>query len=145
MARILAIDFGTKRSGIAATDTLQLIASPLQAVKTSELLQFIKTYINNEQVEAIVIGKPLQSKGQPSSVEAQIQQFIKQLKPFLNQIQLLRYDERYTSSLAMDALIASGTTRKQRQNKSLIDVTSAIIILQSFMQEKETIKLRQNS
>ncbi|MBK8845250.1 MAG: Holliday junction resolvase RuvX [Bacteroidetes bacterium] len=145
MARILAIDYGTKRCGIAATDSLQLIASPLQAVKTSELLQFLQTYIGKEQVEAIVIGKPLQNNGQPSIIEPQIQKFIKELMPKLNHIQLVRYDERYTSSLAIDALISSGTTRKQRQNKSLIDVTSATIILQSFLQEKEILKQRQSS
>lgn len=133
MSRILAIDYGTKRCGIAVTDELRLIASGLTTVSTSELMNFLLTYCRDEKVGTIVVGLPLQKDGTPSDVEANIQDFLKELKAEIPEMPIERMDERYSSKLAFQTMIDSGLKKKQRQNKALIDEISATIILQDYM------------
>jgi len=132
MARILAIDYGKKRTGIAVTDALQIIASGLTTVNTSVLLKFLKDYIKKENVELILIGKPLQMNNKPSESEAFIQAFLKHLKKEIN-IPIKRVDERFTSKIAVKSMIDSGLKKTKRQNKALIDEISATVILQSYL------------
>ena len=131
--RLLAIDYGTKRTGIAVTDPLQIIASGLCTVETSTLLAFLKQYTAEEAVEAFVIGQPKRLNNEDSSVETHIQQFITQLQKEFPSIPIHRQDERFTSKLAFQTMIDSGLKKKQRQNKALIDEISATIILQEFL------------
>ena len=131
--RLLAIDYGTKRTGIAVTDPLQIIASGLCTVETSTLLAFLKQYTAEEAVEAFVIGQPKRMNSEDSSVESHIQQFITHLQKEFPTIPIHRQDERFTSKLAFQTMIDSGLKQKQRQNKALIDEISATIILQEFL------------
>jgi len=133
MARILAIDYGKKRTGIAVTDALQIIASGLTTVATPKLLNFLKDYIKKESVALILVGKPVQMNNKPSESEALIQPFLTQLKKELGAIPLKRVDERFTSKMAFQTMIDSGLKKKQRQNKALVDEISATIILQSYL------------
>lgn len=133
MARILAIDYGKKRSGIAVTDALQIIASGLTTVDTPKLLSFLKEYVKKEDVSLILLGKPVQMNNKPSESEAFIQTFLPQLKKEMGSIPLKRIDERFTSKMAFQTMIDSGLKKKQRQNKALIDEISATIILQSYL------------
>ena len=133
MGRILAIDYGTKRTGIAVTDELQLIASGLTTVDTHTLMPFLSTYFCNETVDVIVIGEPIQKDGTASSVEGNIQNFIKGFKVKFPEIPIVRVDERYTSKMAFQTMIDSGLKKKQRKNKALVDEISATIILQQYL------------
>lgn len=134
--RLLAIDYGTKRTGIAVTDPLQIIASGLCTVETSTLLAFLKQYTAEEAVEAFVIGQPKRLNNEDSSVEAEIQKFINKLQQEFPEIRIHRQDERFTSKLAFQTMIDSGLKKKQRQNKALIDEISATIILQNFLDKQ---------
>ncbi|GEQ85854.1 putative pre-16S rRNA nuclease [Patiriisocius marinistellae] len=136
MARILAIDYGTKRTGVAVTDELQLIASGLTTVDTHKLMPFLKEYISNESVETVVIGEPTQKDGSASDVEGNIQNFIKGFEVIFPKIPLKRVNERYTSKMAFQTMIDSGLTKKQRKNKALVDEISATIILQEYLYNK---------
>ncbi|MGJ8667736.1 MAG: Holliday junction resolvase RuvX [Patiriisocius sp.] len=136
MARILAIDYGTKRTGIAVTDELQLIASGLTTVETHKLMPFLKDYFSNETVESVVIGEPTQKDGTASGVEVNIQNFIKGFEQKFPKIILKRVNERYTSKMAFQSMIDGGLTKKQRKNKALVDEISATIILQEFLYNK---------
>ncbi len=136
MARILAIDYGTKRTGIAVTDELQLIASGLTTVETHKLMPFLKDYFSNETVETVVIGEPTQKDGTASDVEVNIQNFIKGFEQKFPKIILKRVNERYTSKMAFQSMIDGGLTKKQRKNKALVDEISATIILQEFLYNK---------
>lgn len=136
MARILALDYGTKRTGIAVTDELQLIASGLTTILTKDIFSFLKAYTKQEQVELIVIGEPKQLNNTESGSEAFIKPFILKLKKQFPEIPINRVDERFTSKMAFQTLIDSGLTKKQRQNKALVDEVSATIILQSFLSSK---------
>lgn len=136
MGRILAIDYGTKRTGIAITDELQLIASGLTTVPTKELLDFLKKYIKSETVNLILIGEPTQKDGTASSVEVHIKEFIKSFSETFPKIEIKRVDERYTSKMAFQTMIDSGLKKKQRRNKALIDEISATIILQEYLYNK---------
>jgi putative pre-16S rRNA nuclease len=133
MARILAIDYGKKRTGIAVTDSLQIIASGLTTVDTPNLLSFLKDYTKKEEVALILVGKPVQMNNKPSESEALIQPFLRQLKKELGAIPLKRVDERFTSKMAFQTMLVSGLKKKQRQNKALVDEISATIILQSYL------------
>ena len=133
MGRILAIDYGTKRTGIAVTDELQLIASGLTTVKTENLISFLADYFQKETVDLVLIGEPKQKDGSPSQSEAHIQTFLKQFRQKFSNMPVKRVDERFTSKLAFDSMIKSGLKKKQRQNKALIDEVSATIILQSYL------------
>ena len=136
MGRILAIDYGTKRTGIAITDELQLIASGLTTVPTKELFDFLKKYIKSETVNLILIGEPTQKDGTASSVEVHIKEFIKSFSETFPKIEIKRVDERYTSKMAFQTMIDSGLKKKQRRNKALIDEISATIILQEYLYNK---------
>ena len=136
MGRILAIDYGSKRTGIAVTDELQLIASGLTTVQTHGLMPFLSTYFSGQKVDTIVIGEPTQRDGAPSSIEGNIQNFIKGFSLKFPNIAIVRVDERFTSKMAFQTMIDSGLKKKQRQNKALVDEISATIILQQFLHTK---------
>ncbi len=136
MARILALDFGTKRTGIAVTDELQIIASGLTTVETKTLIPFLVDYFGKETVELIVVGEPKQLNNEVSQSESAIQSFLEKFKKAFPDKQILRVDERFTSKMAFQTMIDSGLSKKQRQNKALIDEISATIILQSYLYSK---------
>ena len=136
MARILAIDFGTKRTGIAVTDTLQIIASGLTTVPTKELLSFLKTYVLQEDVEMFLVGEPKQMDNTASESEAYILPFLSKLEKQFPNIPIKRVDERFTSKMAFQTMIDSGLKKNQRRNKALVDEISATLILQSYLYSK---------
>jgi putative Holliday junction resolvase len=136
MARILAIDYGQKRTGIAITDELQIIASGLTTVPTNELIDFLKNYISREAVELFVLGEPKQMNSQVSESESLILPFIEVLKKEFPSIPVKRVDERFTSKMAFQTMIDSGLGKKKRQDKGLVDEISATIILQSYLHYK---------
>lgn len=136
MARILAIDFGTKRTGIAVTDAMQIIASGLTTVDTKQLLQFLKDYIANEAVELFLVGEPKQMDNSASESEVYILPFISKLEKAFPNIPIKRVDERFTSKMAFQTMIDSGLKKNQRKNKALIDEISATLILQSYLYSK---------
>jgi len=136
MPRLLAIDFGTKRSGIAITDELQIIASGLTTVDTKNLLPFLIDYVSKEKVEIFIIGEPKQMSNEVSESEASILIFIEKLTKALPEIPIKRVDERFTSKMAFQTMIDSGLKKSQRKNKALIDEISATIILQSYLYSK---------
>ena len=133
MARILAIDYGKKRTGIAITDELQLIASGLTTVDTLEIISFLKDYLEKESVELLLVGEPKQMNNTPSESEVLIKPFIQNLKKQFPAMEIKRVDERFTSKMAFQTMIDGGLKKKQRQNKALIDEISATIILQSYL------------
>ncbi|MCB0458548.1 MAG: Holliday junction resolvase RuvX [Flavobacteriaceae bacterium] len=137
MARILAIDYGKKRTGIAVTDELQIIASGLTTVPTDELLQFLESYLAKEKVELFLVGEPKQMDSSASESEILIKPFIEKLKNKFPTIAIERVDERFTSKMAFQTMIDSGLKKKQRQNKALIDEISATIILQSYLYSRK--------
>lgn len=136
MARILAIDYGLKRTGIAVTDELQLIASGLTTVASKDLIVFLKDYIKNEKVELFLVGEPKQMDNSPSESELIILPFLKKLAVTFPNIPYLRVDERFTSKMAFQTMIDSGLKKNQRKNKALIDEISATLILQSYLYSK---------
>lgn len=133
MGRLLALDYGTKRTGIAITDELQIIASGLTTVDTKELIPFLKDYISKEAVEKIIIGQPKQMNNTDSESEVFIQKFLLKLANQIPDIPIVRVDERFTSKMAFQSMITGGLSKKQRKNKALVDEISATLILQSFM------------
>ncbi|QVJ81466.1 MULTISPECIES: Holliday junction resolvase RuvX [Prevotellaceae] len=137
MARILSIDYGKKRTGLAVTDPLQIIAGGLATVATSELFDYLKAYIAREQVEMIVIGEPRQPNGEPSENLARVQQFVNRWRKAVPEVPIQYYDERFTSVLAHQAMLDGGLKKKARQNKGLVDEISATIILEDFMRSKK--------
>ncbi len=136
MARIVSIDYGKRRTGIAVTDPLQIIANGLATVSTSQLYQFLVDYMSKEPVERIVIGKPMQPNGQPSENLARVQQFVARWKKAQPDVPIEYVDERFTSVLAHRAMIDGGLRKKARQDKALVDEISATIILQSYLEGK---------
>ncbi|WP_274289030.1 Holliday junction resolvase RuvX [Prevotella corporis] len=137
MGRILSVDYGKKRTGIAVTDPLKLIANGLVTVPTSELFEFLNDYVYKESVERIVIGRPLQLNGEPSENLARVEQFYNRWRKALPDIPIEYYDERFTSTIAHQAIIAGGVKRKtRREDKGLVDEISATIILQDYMRSK---------
>ena len=139
MARILSIDYGKKRTGLAVTDSLQIIANGLATVSTSSLIDYLKDYIAKEPVERIVIGRPTQPDGRPSENLARVEQFVNRWRKFVPNIPIEYYDERFTSVLAHQVVIDSGVRKKVRkENKGLIDEISATIILQDYMQYRHS-------
>ena len=137
MARILSIDYGKKRTGIAVTDPLQLIAGGLATVSTSELFDWLKTYMAKESVERIVIGEPRQPNGQPSENLERVQQFVNRWRKAMPEVPIEFYDERFTSVLAHQAMIDGGLKKKARQDKALVDEISATIILEDYLRSKK--------
>ncbi|WP_299620589.1 Holliday junction resolvase RuvX [uncultured Tenacibaculum sp.] len=136
MARILAIDYGLKRTGIAVTDELQIIASGLTTVPTETLIDFLKDYTSKENVSQFVIGKPKQMDNTDSESEELIIPFLEKLQKEIPSIPVERVDERFTSKMAFQTMIDSGLKKKQRRNKALVDEISATIILQSYLYNK---------
>ncbi len=136
LARIIALDYGKKRTGIAVTDELQLIASGLTTVPTHELLEFLKKFVAEERVELFIVGEPRQMNNTPSEVAVFIAPFLNRLKKVFPEIPIKRQDERFTSKMAFQTMIDSGLKKKQRRNKALIDEISATIILQAYLNRK---------
>ena len=137
MPRILSIDYGKKRTGLAVTDPLKIIAGGLATVLTYELFQFLHDYTQKEQVELIIIGEPKQPNGLPSENLARVQQFVNRWRKAMPQIPIEYFDERYTSVLAHRAMIDGGLKKKDRQNKALVDEISATILLQNYMDSRQ--------
>ena len=137
MARIVSIDYGKKRTGLAVTDPLQLIASGLATVSTSELFEYLTQYVAKESVERLVIGEPRQPNGQPSENLARVQQFVNRWRKAMPQIPIEYFDERFTSVLAHQAMLAGGLKKKARQDKALVDEISATIILEDYMRSRK--------
>lgn len=136
--RILSIDYGKKRTGLAVTDPLQIIAGGLGTVETSVLYEYIEAYIQREQVERIVIGKPMQPNGQPSENKVRVENFYNRWRKAHPEIPIEYYDERFTSVLAHRAMIDGGVKKKtRRENKGLVDEISATIILQDYLQSRK--------
>lgn len=133
----MGIDYGTKRTGIAVTDPLQIIASGLTTVPTHELFEFIAKYLKEEEVEAIVVGEPLHPDGNPAQIADQVKGFVNKLRKQYPDIQVHMQDERYTSNMAKQIILQSGANRKKRQDKSLVDKVSAAIILEDFLNNKQ--------
>lgn len=136
MGRILALDFGQKRTGVAITDELQIIASGLTTVATSELISFLKEYVLKESVELFLVGEPKQMDYSTSESEAFIVPFLNKLEKEFPNIPIKRVDERFTSKIAFQTMIDSGLKKGKRKNKALVDEISATIILQSYLYSK---------
>tara|TARA_B100000780_G_scaffold29294_1_gene18550 strand:- start:4 stop:414 length:411 start_codon:yes stop_codon:yes gene_type:complete len=133
LGRILAIDYGKKRTGIAITDEMQIIASGLTTIDTKDIFIFLKKYISTEKVDLFLVGKPKQMNNSDSESEELIVPFLKKLEKQIPQIPMLRVDERFTSKMAFQTMIDSGLNKTQRKNKALVDEISATIILQSYL------------
>ena len=136
MGRILGIDYGRKRTGIAVTDPLQIIAGNLATVPTHTLMQFIKDYMTREQVELIVIGQPTQLNGQPSESMRYITPFANRLRHELPDVPVVMYDERFTSTIAHQAMIDGGMKKSDRRDKARVDAIAATIILNDYLQSR---------
>jgi len=136
MAKVLALDYGQKRTGIAVTDDMQIIASGLKTVETKLLFEFLAVYFAKEDVETVVLGEPKQMNFEASESEVHIQKFIKLFEKKYPNMPLVRVDERFTSKMAFQTMIDSGLSKKKRQNKALVDEISATIILQSYLYNK---------
>lgn len=137
MARVISVDYGAKRTGLAVTDPLQLIAGGLSTVPSAQALSFIKQYVAREQVERIIVGKPTQNDGTDSENMSRVKSFVARLCKALPHIPVELYDERFTSLLARRAMLESGIKKKERQNKALVDEVSAVIILQDWMEAQQ--------
>lgn len=134
MGRILSIDYGAKRTGIAVTDELRLIASGLTTVSTKEIFSFLSDYLEKENVSVIVVGEPKQMDNTASESETLIKPFLKKLTQLFPEVEIHREDERFTSKMAFQTMLDSGLKKKQRRNKALVDEISATIILQSYLE-----------
>ena len=134
MGKVLALDYGTKRTGVAVTDNLKIIASGLATVPTKELNKFLTDYLGNESVETIVIGIAIRKSGEPSQVEKSIVPLINFLKKRFPALNIEREDEGNTSQMALETMIAGGVKKQKRSDKSLIDKVSATIILQRYLE-----------
>ena len=134
MPRILAIDYGAKRSGLAVTDPLGMIASPLDVVSSHMLEEFLREYFSKEEVKQVVIGMPMNTDGSPTNATPLVQAFINRFKKVFPDRELILHDERFTSKMAMDAMIVGGMKKKDRRNKGNVDKVSATIILQSYLE-----------
>jgi len=133
MSQILAMDYGAKRTGIAVTDDMQIIASGLTTIATESLLDFLDSYVKKEKVELFLIGEPKQRDNSPSDIEYEIRPFLKKLSARFPDIPIERVDERFTSKMAFQTMIDSGMSKGKRKNKALVDEISATIILQSYL------------
>ncbi len=136
MARILAIDYGAKRTGLAVTDPLGMIATPLVVISSHELENYLKEYFGTEMVASVVIGMPKNLDGSPTNATPLVQAFINRFRKVFPHMELILHDERYTSKMAMDAMIVGGTKKNRRRDKGLVDKVSATIILQSYLESK---------
>lgn len=137
MGRIIAIDYGRKRTGLAASDTLQMIANGLGTVPSGEVVQYLSDYVRKEPVDTFVVGLPKQMNNEPSENMKYVEAFVSYLKRTIPNIPVVYYDERFTSVLAHRAMIDGGLKKKKRQDKGLVDEISAVIILQAYMESKK--------
>lgn len=140
MPRVLAIDYGLKRTGIAVTDYSRIIASPLTTVRTHDLLDFLKDYFAREEVDEVVIGYPKQLNNKPSEMVMHIDPFVRRFEKNFPGISITRVDERFTSSIAQQAMIDGGMKKSRRMDKTNVDKISASLILQSWLKLQENIK-----
>ncbi len=136
MGRILAIDYGQKRVGLAVTDELQIIATGLDTIHVKDIMQYLKDYVKREKVDRFVVGEPVQMNNQPSDAQRFTEPFVKNLRKQFPNIAVDRFDERFTSKLAHDTMLTAGLKKKDRQNKALVDKISATMILQSYLHSK---------
>lgn len=136
MPRILALDYGIKRTGIAVTDELQIIASGLTTIPSETIIPFLKDYFSKENVSVVLIGEPKQMNGLPSESTPIIEKFVANFTSEFPQMKVIRVDERFTSKMAFQTMIDSGLSKKQRQNKGLVDEIAATILLQDFLTRK---------
>ncbi len=136
MGRIIAIDYGKKRVGIAVTDELQIVANALNTLSPNETLAFLQRYVVTEKVDAIVVGKPVNLNGLPSEAAAGAAEFTIRLKKLFPNMEIATYDERFTSRMAQQAILDAGVKKKDRRDKTLVDKVSACIILQSYLEYK---------
>jgi len=139
MARILAIDYGKKRVGLAVTDPLQIIANRLTTVPTHTIWDFLKNYFETEMVEKVVVGYPKKLNNQPSEAVTYINPFLKKFKLKYPEVDLEIVDERFTSKMAFQAMIDGGIKKEKRKNKQMVDAISAVIILQNYLEQKRNI------
>ena len=139
MSRIMAIDLGRKRCGIAVTDPLQIIANGLTTISSAQLVDFVMNYLQSEEVETLVIGEPKDMKNNPSDCSKYIDPIVNRLKKLLPNMNIVRYDERFTSVMAHQTMLDAGLKKSKRQDKELVDTIAATIILQSYM---ESIRVR---
>lgn len=137
MSQVVAIDYGKVRCGIAVTDDMRLIASALTTVETKNIFSFLEKYFSENKVETLVIGLPIDLKGNLSEIETDILKFIEKVKELFPEVEIHRFDERFTSKMASFFISQSGKNKKQRQEKALIDKVSATIILQNFLEQKQ--------
>ncbi|MFD2246523.1 Holliday junction resolvase RuvX [Pontibacter ruber] len=136
MGRIIAIDYGNKRVGIAATDTLQMIANPLETVHAKDVLSFLKSYVQREPVDAFVVGMPRRLSGEASDATPHVIGFVRKLQKEFPDMPVHTVDERFTSKMAQQAMLAGGLKKKDRQDKGTVDRVSAAIILQSYLESR---------
>ncbi len=136
MPRILAIDYGLKRCGLAVTDPLQMIASPLETVETGKILEYLKAYIKKEEVESLIIGMPAGGDGPEPEIASNIRSFKKVLQKHFPSLPVYEVDESFTSKMAVEAMIRGGMKKKDRRKKGNIDKISAALILQIYMRER---------
>ncbi len=130
----MAIDYGTKRTGIAVTDPLQIIANGLDTIDTAGLLAYLEKYLAEEEVETVVVGEPLHADGSPTYLEPHIVGFIRKLQKVFPDLNIVRQDERFTSVMAKEALLESGLKKKKRREKGLIDKMAATVLLQEYLE-----------
>ncbi len=136
MGRVLAIDFGSKRVGLAVTDTLQIIATGLTTVHSKDVIIYLKEYFKKETIDCVVIGDPKKLDNTPSDIAGQVEAFVKNFRKNFPGVRIERMDERFTSKMAFQTMIDSGLKKKARQNKALVDEISATIILQSYLESR---------
>lgn len=136
MGKLLAFDYGSKRTGVAVSDETGILAFPLTTVSTSDLFIWIEEYLQKEEIKYFIVGLPLRADETPASIEAQIKDFVRKLRQTYPNIPVKRHDERYTSKLAFDAMLQAGVPMKKRRDKALLDKISATIILQSYIESK---------
>ncbi len=137
MSRILSIDYGQKRAGIAVTDELQIIASGLKTIHVKDIWIFLSDYLHKEKVDTIVVGEPRNMQNKASDASRFIDPFVKSLKKKFPYVKIERYDERFTSKIAHDTMLTAGLSKQKRQNKALVDTISATLILQSYLKSKQ--------
>ena len=136
MGRILAIDYGRKRTGLAVTDTMQIIANGLSTVPSGEVVDFLKNYVSSENVDLFVVGQPKQMNNEPSENMVYVTAFVNRLHKIIPEIPIEYFDERFTSVMAHRAMIDGGLKKKKRQDKALVDEISAVLILQGYLERK---------
>ena len=141
MSRIIAIDYGRKRTGLAVTDTMQIIANGLCTVPSGEAVDFLKDYVSKDSVDIFVVGLPRQMNNEPSENMRHVEAFVNRLRKVIPEIPVEYYDERFTSAIAHKAMIEGGLKKKKRQDKALVDEISAVLILQDYLEKKRFLKM----